>query len=54
MLIISFQDKIVGYSFILDEHGKKDIKYVCYADDAIIIAGNEDDLQRILYQFQIT
>jgi Reverse transcriptase (RNA-dependent DNA polymerase) len=34
--------------------GEEIISIVCYADDAILIAESEDDLQRLLYQFNIT
>ncbi|XP_044760217.1 uncharacterized protein LOC123317675 [Coccinella septempunctata] len=32
--------------------GNKEIKIVCYADDAVIISEDEDNLQRLLYKFQ--
>ncbi|GJQ86042.1 hypothetical protein Trydic_g10612 [Trypoxylus dichotomus] len=31
---------------------QESIKVLCCTDDAIIMADNEDDLQRLLYQFQ--
>ena len=31
-----------------------EIKIICYADDAILIADSEDNLQRLLYQFTTT
>lgn len=34
--------------------GRKHMKILCYADDAILTADNEDDLQRLLYRFQTT
>lgn len=34
--------------------GLRSIKILCYADDVILIADNEDDLQRLLYRFQTT
>lgn len=30
------------------------ITIVCYVDDALIVTENEDDLQRLLYQFHLT
>ena len=30
----------------------QEIKIVCYADDAVLISDNEDDLQRLLYAFE--
>lgn len=32
--------------------GNKEIKIVCYADDAVIISEDEDNLQRLLYRFE--
>ncbi|KAK9887098.1 hypothetical protein WA026_020042 [Henosepilachna vigintioctopunctata] len=34
--------------------GDKEISILCYADDAVLIAENEDDLQRLLHQFNLT
>jgi hypothetical protein len=34
--------------------GEKQIKIICYADDAILFFQSEDDLQRMLHQFHIT
>lgn len=34
--------------------GRKGIKIVCYADDAVITSEDEDDLQRMLYKFETT
>lgn len=34
--------------------GNKEIQILCYADDTILIAENEDDLQRLMHQFNIT
>ncbi|XP_044764617.1 uncharacterized protein LOC123321211 [Coccinella septempunctata] len=34
--------------------GLRSIKILCYADDVILMADNEDDLQRLLYRFQTT
>ncbi|XP_043494653.1 uncharacterized protein LOC122519338 [Polistes fuscatus] len=31
--------------------GDKELKITCYADDAVLIAENEDDLQRLLHEF---
>ena len=31
--------------------GQTQFKIVCYADDAVLIAKNEDDLQRMLFEF---
>lgn len=36
-----------GYSMERNE-----IKIVCYADDAVIISENEDNLQKLLYKFE--
>lgn len=33
--------------------GNKEVKILCYADDAVLVTDNEDDLQRLLYQFNI-
>ena len=38
-----------GYSM-----GRNSIKIVCYADDAVLVAEDEDDLQRMLYRFERT
>ena len=35
-----------GYSL-----GDENVNTVCYADDATLVADNEDDLQRLLYRF---
>lgn len=40
-----------GYGFRMD---KGVISIVCYADDALLVADNEDDLQRLLYRFHLT
>ncbi|XP_057663104.1 uncharacterized protein LOC130898078 [Diorhabda carinulata] len=34
--------------------GNKDIKILCYGDDAVLIAENEDGLQRLLFKFNTT
>lgn len=34
--------------------GEKEIKIICYADDAIITTENEDDLQRLIKEFEDT
>lgn len=34
--------------------GNKEVKIVCCVDDVILIIGNEDDLQRFLFQFNMT
>ena len=34
--------------------GDREIKILCYADDAVLIAEDEDDLQRLLFQFYKT
>ena len=34
--------------------GDREIKILCYADDAVLIAESEDELQRLLYQFNTT
>lgn len=36
------------------EMGQQEIKIVCYADDAVLLANNEDDLQRLLHLFNVT
>ena len=28
-----------------------EIKIICYADDAVLLSDNEDDLQRMLFNF---
>ncbi|XP_055389323.1 uncharacterized protein LOC129618543 [Condylostylus longicornis] len=33
---------------------KGEIKIICYADDAVLISENEDELQKLLHQFYIT
>lgn len=33
--------------------GNKEIKIICYADDAMIISEDEDNLQRLLHQFEL-
>jgi hypothetical protein len=32
----------------------KEINIICYADDAVLIADNDDNLQRLLYQFLLS
>lgn len=34
--------------------GDKEIRTLCYADNAVLIAENKDDLQRLLYHFNTT
>lgn len=34
--------------------GDKEVKILCYADDAVLFAENEDDLQRLLHTFNVT
>ncbi|KAL6421492.1 hypothetical protein ACFW04_011244 [Cataglyphis niger] len=34
--------------------GDRSLRILCYADDAIIVAENEDDLQRLLNKFKTT
>ena len=34
--------------------GNKEAKISCYADDAVLVVESEDDLQRLLYQFNKT
>ncbi|XP_056642605.1 general transcription factor II-I repeat domain-containing protein 2A-like [Diorhabda sublineata] len=34
--------------------GNKDIRILCYGDDAVLIAENEDGLQRLLFKFNTT
>jgi hypothetical protein len=31
--------------------GDSEIKIICYADDAVLLSDNEDDLQRMLFNF---
>lgn len=31
--------------------GKKNVKIQCYADNAVVIAENEDELHRLLFKF---
>jgi len=33
--------------------GNKGVKIVCYADDAVIISEDGDNLQRLLYRFEL-
>lgn len=30
------------------------VSILCYADDAVLIADNEDDLQKLLHKFNVT
>ena len=41
--------KLKGYKM-----GDREIKILCYADDAVLIAESEDELQRLLHQFNTT
>lgn len=41
--------KTVGRGYKM---GTREIKLICYADDVVLIADNEDDLQRMLYRFE--
>ena len=34
--------------------GNRDLNIVCYADDAVLMADNEDDLQRLLYRVHLS
>ena len=34
--------------------GNTEIKIMCYADDAVIVSEDEDNLQRLLYKFEQT
>lgn len=34
--------------------GNKEVKILCYADDAMLVNKSENDLQRLLYQFNKT
>jgi hypothetical protein len=36
------------------EIGRKEVNIIRYADDSVFIADNEDNLQRLLYQFSIS
>ncbi|XP_015181515.1 PREDICTED: uncharacterized protein LOC107069067 [Polistes dominula] len=49
-------DKIIGKVRELRGYkmGNKEVTILCYADDAVLIAENEDDLQRLLHQFTRT
>ena len=33
--------------------GEKKINILCYADDVVLVAENEDDLHRLLHQFNL-
>ncbi|GJQ68993.1 hypothetical protein Trydic_g6171 [Trypoxylus dichotomus] len=46
-IINSVEEVAGGYRM-----GQQSIKMLCYADDAILMADNEDDLQQLLYRFQ--
>lgn len=39
----------IGYSM-----GGRTTNIICYADDAVLLADNEDDLQRLLYKFSLS
>lgn len=45
-------------SAVKDKAGRavanKNVNIICYANDAVLIANNENDLQRLLHQFHIT
>lgn len=41
--------KMVGRGYRM---GEQEIKILCYADDAVIISEDEDNLQRLLFQFE--
>lgn len=43
--------KKVGKGYSL---GDKELKIICYADDAVLVSEDEDNLQRMLYQFEKT
>ncbi|GJQ68050.1 hypothetical protein Trydic_g16763 [Trypoxylus dichotomus] len=45
-VINSVKEVVAGYRM-----GQKSIKILCYGDDAVLMANNEDDLQ-LLYRFQ--
>ena len=49
-------DKIVSYMKHLQGYrmGSEEINIVWYADDIALIADTEDDLQRLLYNFQLS
>ncbi|KAI4486268.1 hypothetical protein M0802_012412 [Mischocyttarus mexicanus] len=34
--------------------GNKDFNILCYADDVVLVASSEDNLQGLLYKFNIT
>jgi len=47
---------MVLFNLIMNEmikDNKEEITTLCYADDAVIISENEDELQRLLYQFYL-
>ena len=46
--IIKKVSKLRGYKV-----GEKKINLLCYADDAVWVAEHEDDLQRLLHQFNL-
>lgn len=43
--------KTVGRGYRM---GEQEIKILCYADDAVIISEDEDNLQRMLFMFETT
>lgn len=47
--IIKQIHKLKGYKM-----GDRGVKILCYADDAVLIVENEDDLQRLVHRFNTT
>ena len=47
--IIKLVRKLKGYKM-----GNKEVRILCYADDVVLVAESEDDLQRLLHQFNKT
>lgn len=34
--------------------GDKELRILCYGDDAVLLSNTKDDLQRFLYKFTVT
>lgn len=47
-------DEDVKQSEKLYKMGDKEMKIVCSTDDAVITSEDEDNLQRLLYKFELT
>ena len=48
-IIEAVRDTRIGYRM-----GYNKISIICYADDAVLVAEDEDDLQRLLHRFNLT